>query len=129
MCWGHCPAQLGASPSTVPRQGEDTGSWEKQLARVQGEDMVKSELGASFPLAPCREEEWGGGMGRFPPAAQAQPSLHIRGTARWEQGPQGPPRDTGSPSAAPGKALGWQKEGASEDKAAVASALPTRSCS
>lgn len=44
-------------------------------------EAVKSELGASFPLAPCREEEWGGGMGRFPTAGQAQPSQHIRGSA------------------------------------------------
>lgn len=73
MCWGQCPAQMGAPPPTVPGQGEDTGFWEQQLARVQGEDMeaVKSELGTSFPLAPCREEEWGGGIGRFPVAGQA----------------------------------------------------------
>lgn len=126
MCWGHCPAQLGAPPSTVPGQGEDTGSWEKQLARVQGEDMeaVKSELGASFPLAPCREEEWGG----FP----LRVGLSPRGTsaaARWEQGPRGPPRDTGSPSAAPGKALGCQRVAASKDEAAVAFALLKHSCS
>lgn len=39
------------------------------------------------------EVEWGG----FPAAA------------RREQGPQGPPSDSGSPSSAPGEALGRQK--------------------
>lgn len=91
-------------------------------------EAVKSELGASFPLAPCREEEWGGGMGRFPTAGQAQPSRHICGSAVGA-GTAGTPRDTGSPSAAPGKALGCQKGGASKDKAAVAFALLKHSCS
>jgi len=57
---------------------------------------VKHELGASFPLAPRREEEWGG----FPPHPSA---------AWWEHRARGPSRDARSPIAAPGKALGVPK--------------------
>lgn len=41
----------------------------------------------------------------------------------------GSPRDTGSPSAAPGKASGCQKVGAGKDKTAVAFAVLKHSCS
>lgn len=89
--WGHRTAQLGAAPCSpcFARRGEGAGScrWRGENSfpsasraplwwcRVQGEDMqaVKHELGASFPLAPCREEEWGG----FPPRHGLQTLQYI----------------------------------------------------
>lgn len=47
-------------------------------------EAVKSELGASFPLAPCREEQWGAGMGRW----NGEVSQRQRGGSRDRKDPR-----------------------------------------
>lgn len=83
---------------------------------------VKHELGASFPLAPCREEEWGG----FPPPDGLQPLQRI--AARGQRG--GSTEGTrAAPPPLPVRLRGCQKAGPGKDEVAVAFASRERSCS
>lgn len=133
MLWEHRTAQLGAAPRLpcMERWGEGPGScwwhWESsfQWCRVQGEDMeaVKHELGASFPLAPCREEEWGG----FPPLDRLQPLRHI--AARGQPGGSIEPGTPAAPPPLPVRLWGCHNVGAGKDEVALAFASQARSCS
>lgn len=67
--------------------------------------------GASFPLAPCGEEEWGG----FPPPDQLQPLQHIAACGqRGRTSECGGCR--GMLAAPPGKALGVPKSGSGQGR-------------